>query len=148
MLSDALHEYGDEVSESQLEILAFGCLTPHHAGQFKAFVKQLGSGHRLTAILKGEARWPDKPEDRDVLYFLSQSLRARLVKELPPERNRLTGATQELAIQAKGLITELAAISLELAQMVVSNPEDGDSLPNWFVVELIRDLPRLAAKRD
>jgi hypothetical protein len=147
MLSDALHEFGEAVSEEQIEILAFGCLTPHHAGQFKAFVKQNNSGYRLTAILKGEMRWPDKPEDRDVLYFLAQSLRARLVKELPPERNKLTSATQDLALRGKGLITELAAISLELAQMAVSEDEGG-ALPSWFVVELIRDLPRLAAKRE
>jgi hypothetical protein len=41
----------------------------------------------------------------------------------------------------------LAAISLEMAQMVVSEAEGG-ALPSWFVVELVRDLPRLAAKRD
>ncbi|AIE85504.1 ATPase associated with cellular activity [Fimbriimonas ginsengisoli Gsoil 348] len=147
MLSDALREYGEDVSEDQVEVLAFGCLTPHHAGQFKAFVKQNNSGYRLTAILRGEMRWPDKPEDRDVLYFLAQSLRGRLVKELPPEKGRLTATTQDLAIRGKGLITDLAGISMELAQMVVSEG-DGGALPGWFVVELIRDLPRLAAKRD
>jgi hypothetical protein len=147
MLSDALHEYGPDVTEDQVELLAFACLTPHHAGQFKAFIKQNNSAYRLNAVLKGDQRWPDKPEDRDILYFLAQSLRARLVKELPAEKNRLTGATQELSIRAKALITELAGIALELAQMVVSEDEGG-ALPNWFVIELIRDLPRLAAKRD
>jgi len=147
MLSDALHEYGDDVSDEVVELLAFGCLTPHHAGQFKAFIKQINSGFRLGPILKGDMRWPDKPEDRDLLYFLSQSLRARLVKELPSEKSKLGAASQDLAIRGKGLITELAAISLEMAQMVVSETEGG-ALPNWFLVELIRDLPRLAAKRD
>jgi len=147
MVSDALKEYGDDISEIAIERIVFGCLTPHHAGQFKAFVKQVNSGYRLTPILKGDMRWPDKPEDRDLLYFLAQSLRARLIKELPAEKNRLTAASQDLAIRGKGLVTELAAISMEIAQMVVSEAESG-SLPSWFVVELIRDLPRLAAKRD
>lgn len=148
MLSDALKEYGEEITEAQIETLAFGCLTPHHAGQFKAFLKQINGGHRLTEILRGDARWPSAPEDRDVVYFLAQSLRARLVKELPADKARLTGATQDLAIRGKGAIVELASISLEIAQMVVSEAESGEPLPSWFVVELIRDLPRLAAKRD
>jgi hypothetical protein len=147
MLSDALREYGDDASEDVVELLAFGCLTPHHAGQFKAFVKQLNSGYRLTSILRGDMRWPDKPEDRDLLYFLAQSLRARLVKELPAEKNRLTAASQDLAIRGKGLVTELATISMEMAQVVVSEGEGG-TLPGWFVVELIRDLPRLAERRN
>jgi hypothetical protein len=32
--------------------------------------------------------------------------------------------------------------------MVVAQGEDGSSLPGWFVVEVIRDLPRLAEKRN
>ena len=92
-------------------------------------------------------RWPDKPEDRDVLYFLAQSLRGRLVKELPAEKKGLTSASQDLAIRGKGLIADLASISMEMAQMVVSEAEGGP-LPTWFVVELVRYLPRLAAKRD
>jgi hypothetical protein len=54
---------------------------------------------------------------------------------------------QTLAIRAKMLMKDLSGISLEIAQMTVS--EDGDSvLPDWFVVEIIRDLPRLAAKKS
>ncbi len=60
MLSDALKEYGDEVSDSQLEVLAYGCLSPAHAGQFKAYVKQTRSKYRLTAILRGELGWPHR----------------------------------------------------------------------------------------
>src|ERR687886_2894396 len=46
-------------------VLASGCLTPAHAQQFKAFVKQLRSKYRLAAIVKGEVGWPREPEDRD-----------------------------------------------------------------------------------
>src|SRR5690606_36958892 len=47
ILSDSLHSHHAQSSDSSLrdqsfdekwiEVLAFGCLTPHHAGQFKAF---------------------------------------------------------------------------------------------------------------
>ncbi len=82
-----------------------------------------------------------------MLYFLAQSLRARLVKELPEEKGKLNGEVRALVLQAKDRITELAEISLEIARMAVT-PEDGRELPDWFIVELFRDLPRLADKRS
>lgn len=148
MLSDALHEYGEHLTDEHLEVLAFGCLSPHHAGQFRAFLKQIKSKYRLAAILKGETGWPSGPEDRDVLYFLAQSFRAQLIKELPSELEAATASHKELAYRAKGLLKELSSISLEIAQMVVSKEEDGQMLPGWFVVEVIRDLPRLVEKKD
>jgi hypothetical protein len=148
ILSDALRGYGEgEISERWLEALAFGCLTPHHAGQFKAFVKQVRSKYALTAILKGEMSWPHEPEQRDVLYFLAQSLRAKLIKELPADRAAAAGAQRELAHRAKALIKELSSISFEIAQLVVAS-QDGESLPPWLMVEIVRDLPRLVEKRD
>lgn len=146
MLSDGLREYGDDLSDTALELLAFGCLTPAHAAQFKAFVKQVRSKYRLTAILEGKLGWPHAPEDRDVLYFLSQSLRAHLVRELPATREGLGPQHRELAHRAKALIKELAAISFEMAQMVVARQEDA-GLPDWLLLEIVRDLPRLVEKR-
>ena len=148
MLSDALHEYGQEVSDHQLEVLAFGCLSPHHAGQFKAFVKQVRSRYQLTAILKGDVGWPHKPEDRDVLYFLAQSFRAKLAKELPQESSAVNGQHRQLAHQAKALMKELASISLEIAQMVVSKQDGEAGLPGWLMVQIVRDLPRLAERKN
>jgi hypothetical protein len=142
MLSDALLNIGSEPSDEQVEVLAFGCLTPAHATQFKAFMKQSRLRYGLSAILKGEKTWPVAPEDRDVLYFLAQSFRAHLIKELSPERTSLTSTQQQLTHRAKGLLKELASISLEMAQLVVT-PEDGQELPSWFMVEVVRDLPRL-----
>ncbi len=63
MLSDALNEYGEEITDEALEILAYGCLSPHHAGQFKAFIKQIKNRYQLSAIMDGDERWPYKPED-------------------------------------------------------------------------------------
>jgi hypothetical protein len=152
MLSDALHAFGAAPGEppepAWLEILAYGCLSPQHASQFNAFVKQRHSQYQLSAILKGETGWPHKPEDRDLLYFLAQSLRAQLIKELPAERTGLADAQRELAHRAKALLKDLAAISLEVAQMVVAEGEDGRTLPPWLMVEIVRDLPRLVKKTD
>jgi hypothetical protein len=147
MLSDALQAHGDNIPDERLEILAYGCLTPGHAGQFKAFVKQLRSTYALGSILKGECGWPREPGDRDVLYFLSQSFRVYLVKELPGEKHGLTASGRELAHRAKALIKDLAAISLEMAQMVVAQDEEGTALPGWFMVEIVRDLPRLVERK-
>jgi hypothetical protein len=146
MLSDALYEYGDRLNDATLEVLAFGCLTPHHANQFKAFVKQVHGKYRLSTILKGEARWPSDIQDRDVLYFLTQSFRAHLLKELPETKEAVTGAQRDLANRSKTLIRELTYISLELAQMVVAEQE-GETMPGWFMVELVRDLPRLVERK-
>lgn len=147
MLSDAIHSYGAKINEDVLRVLAAGSLSPQHVTQFLAYIRQIRSQYVLDKILCGEQPWPDKPEERDVLYFLAQSLRARLVKELPLERSKLGSESRNLVLMAKNRITELADISLEIARMAVT-PEDGKELPDWFVVELFRDLPRLADKRN
>jgi MoxR-like ATPase len=147
ILSDAMLAYGASIDDERIEALAYGCLTPHHATQFKAFVKQVRSRFDLAAILKGELAWPERPEDRDVLYFLSQSFRAQLVKELPAEKPDGGGPHRDLAHRAKALLKELAAINLEIAQMVVANVDESPPLPAWFLVEVVRDLPRLVERK-
>jgi hypothetical protein len=147
MVSDALHAYGDKASDREIEVIAFGCLSPHHAGQFKAFFKQLSSRYQLEEILDGKTGWPHRPEDRDVLYFLAQSFRARLIKELPRDRTVANEHQKQLAHRGKARLKDLAAISFEMAQMIVANQDSG-TLPDWFVVEIVRDLPRLVEKRN
>lgn len=145
MLSDALKSYEngeDVISEERLRVLSYGCLSANHAGLFVAFTKQVKNKYLLNDIIKGEARWPDDPKDRDVLYFLVQSFRARLIHDLPENKQGLSSDKQNLVYRSKGLIRELSQISFEIAQSVVSG--DGEeSLPDWFLVELVRDLPRL-----
>jgi len=145
-LSDALYAYGDSLTDDVLQVLAFGCLTPAHAGQFKAFIKQIRSRYQLASILKGETGWPYDPRDRDVLYFLAQSFRAQLIKALPSDQAGATPSQQQMAIRAKTLLKDLAGISLEMAQMVVAKESEADVLPAWFLVQVIRDLPRLVEK--
>ena len=95
----------------------------------------------------GDARWPAKPEDRDVLYFLAQSFRDRLLLELPKSKEQLDSNTQFFTHKAKALIKELASINFELAQLVASD-DGGKTLPDWFMVEIVRDLPRLIQKQE
>ena len=146
MLSDAIHSYGDDISEQQLTVLAEGCLTPSHAVQFAAYVRQVRGQYSLDRILDGTQRWPEKTEERDVLYFLVQSFRARLLKELPANRGRLSEGSANLAQRSKELLIDLSRISMELAQMAVA-PENGDSFPAWFLVEVARDLPGLSRRK-
>ena len=128
-----------------LKTLAYGCISPGHAGMFVAFTKQLGNKKMLSDIIKGDARWPSDPEDRDVLYFLAQSFRDRLILELPRNKEQIDRNTQLLTHRAKALMKELASINFELAQLVVSD-DGGKTLPGWFMVEIVRDLPRLIQK--
>ena len=147
MLSDAITGYGDGVREDELRVLANGCLTAAHATQFLAYVRQVRGEYSVKRIISGEQRWPDKPEERDILYFLAQSFRSRLVRELPKSRGSLSGSVQTLSFRAKELLVELAAISPEIAQMAIT-PEEGEDLPGWFVVDCVREIPALAKKRD
>ena len=154
MVSDALTSYGDDIDADQLAVVAAGCLTPAHAAQFRAYVKQVRHAWDLDAILKGTLHWPTDPADRDVLFFLAQSLRARLAKELPAQKQGASAAAVQLAHRAKGLLVELADLSLEIAQVVVApdgddaDGSDGAGLPTWFLTEVVLDLPRLVAGRD
>ncbi|MCW2502343.1 MAG: ATPase associated with various cellular 5 [Actinomycetia bacterium] len=148
MLSDALHSWGAVPSEEMLKVLGYGTLTPVHAAAFCGYVKIVRNSYGFEAILKGEAGWPREPQDRDLLYYLAEAFRARLVKELPASREHGSAAARQLAFRGKALLIELAEISLEIAQTILAEDEDGNPvLPTWFLVEAARDLPRLAAAR-
>lgn len=72
MLSDALTEYGAgkrAVSMETLKMLAYACVSDAHAGMFLAYTKTLRNTHLLDEIIAQKAKWPGKPEERDVLYF-------------------------------------------------------------------------------
>ncbi|HET9140029.1 MoxR family ATPase [Actinophytocola sp.] len=148
-LSDALHSWGPDVSEDQVRMLAHGCVSPAHAASFAAFVRTRLHAYDLEPILKGDAGWPTAAGDRDILYFLAMSLRARLIKELPAERRGAPASAVRLAHRGKDLITSLAELSLEYAQLVVAGDDEGNALlPTWFLTEVVRDLPRLVAARS
>lgn len=148
MLSDALRSYGENIPDQTLRLLAAGTLTPAHASAFCGYVKIVRHRYGLDAVVRGDVGWPTAPADRDLLYFLAESFRARLIKDLPAGKQHASPALRQFAHRAKALLVELAEISLECAQLVIATDEDGTPvLPAWFLVEVSRDLPRLVAAR-
>ena len=145
-LSDALKEYGageKEISDETLRVITYGCISANHAGMFIAFTKQIGKNDLLSEIFKKEAKFPSKPEERDVLYFVAQSFRARLVNELPHKKDKMNKRSSYFVHRSKEMIKELSHINFEIAQMVIST-DDGKRLPDWFMVEIVKDMPRIA----
>ena len=135
MLSDALTEYGAgkrEISNDTLKMLSYACISPSHAGMFLAYIKSLKNTNMLDNIIAENAKWPAKPEDRDILYFLAQSFRAKLVNELPKSKQDISGNMLSFVYRAKGMIKELSVINFEIAQMVVAS-DDESTLPDWFM---------------
>lgn len=147
MLSDILHSYG-EPDDDTITLLAYGTLTPQHAGAFRAYLKVARHAFDLDTIIKGDMRWPAALQDRDLLYYLAETFRARLAKELPADRRHASPNVRQFSYRAKALLVELAEISLEIAQLVVAEDEQGTPLPSWFLVEAARDMPRLIAARS
>lgn len=144
MLSDCLLSYPDGPDEDTLAVLTGGLLTPAHSSGFRAWVRTVRNRFGIEQILRGDAAWPARPEDRDVLFFLADGLRSRLVRGLSADRKNASATQKQLAHRGKGLLAELADISLEIAQLVVANDDDGKPvLPVWFLAEVVRDLPRL-----
>ena len=148
ILSDALLAYGSDVNADEIEMLAAGCLSASHARSFGAFIKQLMGTLRIDKILEGEQPLPRAAEDRDVLYFIVQSIRAQLAKTLPPERDDVRPAHRHLVTQAKRVLVDLCDISVEMATVMVAEEmgESARNLPPWFLIEVVRDLPRLAQR--
>jgi dynein-related subfamily AAA family protein len=144
ILSDALSARPELPSERELRALTFGCLSPEHAAQFVTFAEYTRELYRLSDILSGVLGWPAQPEHRDILYFLVQSFHAHLVEHLPASEQELTEKGRLLAHRAKTLLRELAAIDLELAQIAIVGSSDA-GLPDWFLVEVMSDLPVLVA---
>ncbi|MFI6938420.1 ATP-binding protein [Streptomyces sp. NPDC050418] len=148
MLSDALHSFGPTLDEETLKVIAHGCLTPAHAISFCGYVKIVRHAYGIEAIIKGEASWPRRVEDRDLLYFLAEAFRARLRKELPASKEHVTANGRQLAYRAKALLVQLAEISVEVAQTVIADDADDQPvLPAWFLIEAARDMPRLVEAR-
>ncbi|WP_405017401.1 MoxR family ATPase [Kitasatospora sp. NBC_00070] len=148
MLSDSLHSFGPTLDEPTLKVLVHGLLTPPHAVSFCGYAKIVRNSYGLDAILKGDARWPHRLEDRDLLYYLADAFRGRLVKELPARKEHASNSLRQTAFRAKALLVQLAEISVEVAQTVIADGPDGNPvLPAWFLLEAARDLPRLVEAR-
>ncbi|MFD5559020.1 ATP-binding protein [Streptomyces sp. NPDC127068] len=148
MLSDALHSFGPALDEDTLKVIAHGTLSPAHAIAFCGYVKIVRHAYGIDAILKGDASWPRGQADRDLLYYLAEAFRGRLVKELPASKEHVSEAGRQTAYRAKALLVQLAEISVEVAQAVIADDAEGQPvLPAWFLIEAARDMPRLVEAR-
>ena len=125
MLSDALHSFGPDVDEATLKVLAHGLLTPGHAVAFCGYAKIVRHAYGLEAILKGDARWPARPEDRDLLYYLADAFRGRLAKELPARKEHASEALRRTAYRAKSLLVQLVlGLESTVRQRRIAGAED------------------------
>ena len=87
--------------------------------------------------------------DRSVSDYRAEKfreIRAKLVTELPKSKQDISGNMLSFVYRAKSMLKELSTINFEIAQMVVAS-DDAHALPDWFMVEVIRDLPRLVNKK-
>ncbi len=146
LVSDILKEYGDPIPASALESVPAGCLTPAHSTQFRAFVKMQDQVGAVERLFHKDGRWPDKPEDRDILWFLAQGFRAKLIKELPVAEEDLSSDARLLVHRAIALLKSLAQLSPEMAQTAVVGEPGTPEFPAWFMVRILRDLPRLVGR--
>lgn len=145
MLSDALWQH-KELNPHRVQIAAEASIGLAHAVEFQGFYRTKADRLTVERLLKGDIRWPGSPADRQELFFLMNSFRFYLIKHLPATVDAVNGSTRELAHKAKALLAALAEISGEMAQHVIIQI-DGEAVPDWFVVEVARDLPRIAASR-
>ena len=94
---------------------------------------------------------PDNDDGLDCLPHANQSgphtLAAQRISPQRRHRAPRGGELQQTVHRSKAMLKDLAQISLEMAQIVTAE-SDGQTLPAWYMVEIVRDLPRLVEARD
>lgn len=135
MLSDALHSCADHVTPEVIQVLASGCLSPQHAGQFSAFARNCLSPYSPESILSGEEPIPF--HDPEQATFMLASIRAYLIERLPQEQTPLEGEIEWLVLQSMELIEKTAHADAELVRYFLT-PENDMHLPKWFVEEVTK----------
>lgn len=148
LLSTAMKSWGDDLTPEDARVLAEGVLSPNHASTFAVWFRHADERYLINHLFKGERSWPDAPEERDLLHYLVLAFRDQLLKELPSRVAGLTANQEQVRSRAMVLLRELADIAPELAQLVIVADEDGQELPDWFMLEIGASLPRIVATRS
>lgn len=148
IVSDGLYALDNSNNQKLKEALIYGALTHDHAQSFFAFIKKQNYKYNVEGLLKGKIDWPSDPKDRDILIFLISSLKEYLLKELPKNNDNLTSEKKKLVIDFKNCLKKLSYIDNELAQQVLSESEDGDIFPIWFLTEITKEFPRLMLEKN
>lgn len=149
-VSDVLKSFSqndENIKDNLLDALLYGTISQDHAKGFKAYMKQIKNKFNVNKIIKGEEKWPEGENDGDLLYFLINSFRDLLHKELPVNASKLSREAKELVIHAKDALKDLSRINNEYAQIVISENENGERLPSWFLIEISKELPRLMTQQ-
>lgn len=142
-VSEGLIAFGENANPLLVEALLYGSLTKEHAMNFQSFVKQVKYKYSVAKIIKGDEKWPAKPEDRDILLFLVHSMRDYLIKELPQNQDSISAEKKVMVVNVKNALKSLTHIDLEYAQNILARDETGHSLPVWFLTEITKELPKL-----
>ncbi|MBZ0307776.1 MAG: MoxR family ATPase [Anaerolineae bacterium] len=135
MLSDALHSWSGELNPAMIQVLASGCLSAQHAGQYAAFARNWMAPYKPEQILSGEEEIPFG--DYEEVTFMLASVRAHLIDHLPRQAENLNNETEWMALQAIELLEKTAQHDMELVRYFIT-PENEDHLPKWFVEEITR----------
>ena len=148
ILSDSLRAYGSGLTPEIAAALAEGTVSPSHARNFAGFVRGLMNTVRVDDIIDGRAPLPLAPEERDVLAFVVQAIRAQLTKELPPTRAGLSPQLRERLHNVRRLVADLARTDEELVVLLLGTEQGDDArnYPAWFLAEVAGSLGRLAAR--
>ncbi len=127
-----------------LEAVLYGAVSEDHADMFLRYLKRKDSQYDLNAIIKGDKPWPPSLEERDILMDLAILFGKQISKELPanPGSNGNSSKVQEF----KEALRKLSHIDPDLAKMALVSDEV--KIPEWFMVDISRELPRLLSKRD
>jgi len=149
MASDVLMDMGvpgvpEEGRDDPLDLIrlaAGSTLSAAQAEGFLAWVRTRHEGLNLGRLLRGEVKLPDMEAQRSTAIELAHLLGMRLATELPREEARLRGESLALALGGKRLIAEFAVRSPEIAMLIVNR----EGLPEWFVSQVIEELPTMRA---
>jgi hypothetical protein len=141
-----MKSYGDKINSKTVGILGASVLTPSHAQSFAVFMDHQDQKYLLNKIIKGDAKWPRKPDQRDSLHYLAMAFRDQLIKQVPQERSQMGKKETDFVYRATEMIRDLADISGELAQILILPNEDGEGIPAWYLTEIAVALPRLAGR--
>jgi len=146
MVSDCL-KARKIITPEYISVIASANLSAIHAKGFSAFGKFHDPEKMLRDLIAGERRWPSEPAELDVLHWLVDAFRERVIHDLPADGSRLNTEQKEFAHNSKRLLRQLVDTNFELAQIFVSNKHER-LLPTWFLTEIFRDMPRLGKKKN
>lgn len=146
IVSEALRAADAGISTKDVVMLASGWLSQSHARSFAACVDLLHGSIGADTTLSGRQDLPTAPEQRDLLFFVVQAIRARLAKEpqakgagiRPPHRILVKHARRAPAAQWE------ASMAMAGANGAIGSGDGAQDPLAWFVIEIMRDLPGLA----